>query len=210
MCAGLMRVSRTESAALSHHGQLFCQAMVRRPAPAWAELIQLVPVISLAFPFILAGQVDLGRAGPAFLLAAVLAIVVSAVVVLRKHLLNPILVGTGAWLWAGALAHYLPIPALWSWLVATQAFGLFAAALLAGAITTLVSPWGYLAYRSESPSWNRKASLALLALTALAVAWAWSFRQDIRLGGGLPFIVLNVVRRLLGRAAPVRPPRAQS
>jgi hypothetical protein len=178
--------------------------MVLRRNPIWAEVAQLVPVISLAFPFIVAGEVDIGRAAPGFLVGALLALAISAVVVLRGHLLNPILVGTGAWLWLGLVAFYAPVPALGAWLVDTQAFGLFAAALVAGSIATLASRWGYVACRSADPSWNRKASLALLALTLVVVAWAWAFRHDIRLGGGLPFIVLNVARRVIARKAPAR------
>jgi len=176
--------------------------MPSRRNPAWAELLQLVPIISLALPFILAGRVDLGRAGPGFLLGAVLTIPVSAAVVLRKHLLNPILIGTGLWLWLGCAAFYVPVPALLTWLVRTQAFGLFAAALLAGLAATALSPWGYIACRSNRPSWNRSMSVLLLGITVIAVAWAWFFRHDIRVGGGLPFIVLNVARRVLGRRAP--------
>jgi hypothetical protein len=44
--------------------------------------------------------------------------------------------------------------------------------------------------------------LRLLGLTLVIVAWAWFFRHDIRVGGGLPFIVLNVARRVMGRRAP--------
>jgi hypothetical protein len=121
---------------------------------------------------------------------------------LRKHLLNPILIGTALWLWLGALAFYLPIPALVHWLVRTQAFGLFVGALLVGLVSTVLSPWGYVACRSGDPRWNRRASLALLGLTALVVGWAWLFRHDIRTGGGLPFIALNVARRLLVGRAP--------
>ena len=176
--------------------------MPPRRNPAWAELLQLVPIISLALPFILAGKVDLGRAGPGFLLGAVLTVPVSAAVVLRKHLLNPILVGTGLWLWLGCAAFYVPLPALVTWLVGTQAFGLFVAALLAGLVAMALSPWGYVAYRSADPRWNRKASLRLLGLTLVIVVWAWFFRHDIRVGGGLPFIVLNVARRVMGRRTP--------
>jgi hypothetical protein len=180
-----------------------CQPMVSRRNPAWAEILQLVPIISLALPFILAGKVDLARAGFGFLLGAGLSIPISAAVVLRKHLLNPILVGTDLWLWLGCAAFYLPAPALLTWLIHTQAFGLFVAALLAGLAAMAWSPWGYIAYRSEDPRWNRKASLGLLGLTLVIVGWAWVFRHDIRVGGGLPFIVLNVARRVLGRRAPV-------
>jgi hypothetical protein len=170
---------------------------------AWAELLQLVPVISLAFPFIVEGKVDLGRAGSGFLIGALLTIPISAVVLWRKHLLNPILVGTGLWLWLGAIAFKAPIPPLSAWLEHTQAFGLFVAALGVGGATTIFARHGYVACWSEDARWLRRASLGLLGLTAVIVAWAWLFRHDIRLGGGLPFIVLNVTRRVLGRRAPV-------
>ena len=174
---------------------------IRRNA-VWAELIQLIPVISLALPFILAGKVDLARAGLGFLVGALLTVPISTAVVLRKQLPNPILVGTALWLWLGLAAFYVPVPALRAWLVDTQAFGLFAAALLAGLAAMVLSPWGYIACRSSDPRWNRKTSLGLLAINLLIVVWAWRFRHDIRLGGGLPFIVLNVARRLMMRRAP--------
>ena len=176
--------------------------MQPRRRAVWAELIQLVPIISLALPFIVAGKVDLARAAPGFLLGALLALPISAAVVWRKYLLNPILVGTGLWLWLGLLAFYVPVPALKTWLIETQAFGLFLGALLAGVVTTLWSPAGYIACASADPRWTRKASLGLLGLTLVIVIWAWLFRHDIRVGGGLPFIVLNVVRRVIGRRAP--------
>ena len=103
--------------------------MVTRRNGVWAELVQLVPIISLALPFIVAGKVDISRAGSGFLLGALLTIPISAVIVLRKHLLK------------------------------------------------------------------------LLGLTVVILCWAWMFRHDIRLGGGLPFIVLNLGRRVLGRRA---------
>jgi hypothetical protein len=176
--------------------------MAIRRNPVWAELIQLVPIISLAFPFILAGKVDLGRAGAGFLVGAVLTVPISAAVVRHKYLLNPILVGTGLWLWLGVVAFYFPVPALAAWLVRTQAFGLFVAALLAGLAAMALSPTSYIACPSSDPRWTRKASLRLLGLTLVIVLWAWLFRYDIRLGGGLPFIVLNVARRAIGRRAP--------
>jgi hypothetical protein len=168
---------------------------------AWAEIVQLIPVISLALPFIVRGSVDLSQAGTGFLLGAGLSLPITALVVAKKELLNPILLGTNLWLWLGALAFAVPIEALERWLVATQAFGLFVAALGAGIVTTLGSPHGYIACRSTQPNWTRRMSLALLALTTV-LAWAWALRADIRLGGGLPFIVLNVARRAACLRAP--------
>jgi hypothetical protein len=171
--------------------------------PAWAELLQLVPIISLALPFIVEGRVDLGRAGSGFLIGALLTIPVSVAVVLRRHLLNPILLGTGLWLWLGAVAFNLPAPPLVAWLGQTQAFGLFVAALGVGLAATILSPQGYIACYSSDQRWIRHASIKLLQLTLLLVGWAWLFRHNIRLGGGLPFIVLNVARRVLARRAPL-------
>ncbi len=170
--------------------------------PAWAEAVQLVPVITLAFPFIVAGKVELAQAGWGFLLGAILAVPIFAIVVARGKLLNPILVGTGLWLWLGALAFQIPLRPLARWLAETQAFGLFAAVFLAGLIATLFFPHGYIACGSNNRRWLRRSSLGLLAFTAVVVAWTWIFRDNVRLGGGLPFIVLNVVRRIVIRRAP--------
>jgi hypothetical protein len=184
--------------------------MEARRNPVWAELIQLIPVISLAFPFIVAGSVDISRAGPGFLLGALLTVPVTAAVLWRRYLLNPILIGTGLWLWLGLAAFYVPIPAVKIWLVDTQAFGLFLLALVAGIVTTFASSTGYVACLSSDLRWTRKASLALLGLTFGIVAWTWLFRHDIRLGGGLPFIVLNVARRAIARKAPKAAPASPS
>lgn len=170
--------------------------------PAWAELVQLVPIIVLALPFILAGKVDLSRAAPGFLVGAVLTVPISGAVLARKHLLNPILIGTAVWLWLGVVAFYVPVGSLAAWLTETQAFGIFAAALGVGAVATFVLPTGYIACRSDDPRWTRKASLGLLALTMVVVIWSWTYRHEIRAGGGLPFIVLNVARRVVTLRAP--------
>jgi hypothetical protein len=42
-----------------------------------------------------------------------------------------------------------------------------------------------------------RASSGLLALAGVALAWSWVLRSNIRLDGGLPFIVLNVARRVI-------------
>ena len=163
----------------------------------WAELLQLVPIVSLAFPFILHGSVDLARASTGFLVAALLTLPVSFLVLRAGQLLNPILVGAALWLWLGAAAFNLPLAGLAAWLTATQAFGLFVAAFAAGVGATVFSPFGFMACRGVDEPSVRRASVALLVVSALCCAWSWFFRHDIRLGGGAPFIVLNVVRRAL-------------
>jgi len=171
--------------------------------PPWAEIIQLIPILSLALPFIAAGSVDMGQAGTGFVVGALLTIPVYALLSVRKRLFNPILVGTALWLWVGALAFQIPLEPLVTWLAQTQAFSLFVMVLLAGATFTVAVPNGFVACPSDDRNWQQKASLGLLALSVLAVGWAWWFRADIRLGGGLPFIVLNVARRVVCLRAPV-------
>jgi hypothetical protein len=170
--------------------------------PVWVELVQLVPVVSFALPFVLQGSVDLSRAASGFLIGAGLAVGVSLLVVARRHLLNPILVGTGLWLVGGALAFNLPLAPLAAWFVVAEGRGLFMMALAVGVPATLLSPHGYIGARSPDASWLRRSSLVLLSATLVALAWAFWFRGNIRLGGGLPFIALNVTRRLLVRHAP--------
>ncbi|HEY6728350.1 MAG TPA: hypothetical protein VI197_30275 [Polyangiaceae bacterium] len=167
----------------------------------WAELLQLVPVVTLAFPFIVHGSVDLSRAASGFLVGAALAVPIGLVVRRARQPLNPILVGTALWLWVGALGFNLPLPGLAAWLTSTQAFGLFVAAFGAGAVATLSSSLGFLACRGVEGALARRYSFVLLALSSAAMVWSWIFRHDVRLGGGLPFIALNVARRVLCRHA---------
>src|SRR6185369_9314312 len=96
----------------------------------------------------------------------------------------------------------LPLAPLATWFVATQASGLFVMALAVAVPASLFSPHGYVGARSPDSSWLRSRSLILLAATIAAAAWAFWFRGNVRLGGGLPFIALNVTRRLLIRRAP--------
>jgi hypothetical protein len=170
--------------------------------PAWVELVQLVPVVSFALPFVLSGEVDLSQADSGFLLGAVLFVVVTGLVAAKKHVLNPILIGTGLWLVVGAVAFSIPVPPLAAWLVSVQALALFLGAAAVGVVTTFGSPYGYIGGRAANRAWVRKSSLALLLLTVAALGWAWVFRGDVRVGGGLPFIVLNVARRVILRRAP--------
>jgi len=165
--------------------------------PQLAEALQLVPVVVLASSFIVSGEVDLSRAGPLFGVAAVLTVPITVLVRRADHALNPILTGTTIWLWVGAVAFLLPIAPL-AWLyVETQAVGLFVAALGVGLWATLHSEAGYIGRRHPDPAWVRRWSLVLIGATLLMLAWAWAWRHDIRLGGGLPFIALNVGRRVV-------------
>ena len=163
----------------------------------WAELIQLIPIISFALPFVIRGGVDLVRANQGFLIAALLTLPVSAAVLKNRYLLNPILIGTGMWLWLGAIAFNAHVELLRALLLQAQGFGLFLAIFACGVVTTVRSPGGYIGCRHPDAGWVKRASLSLLALSGVALVWAYCMRTNIRLGGGLPFIVLNVVRRVV-------------
>lgn len=163
--------------------------------PAWAELVQLVPVIALAFPVVTSGQVDLPSMAQAFPAAAGLAVAVTLGVLGARKRLNPILVGTDLWLLLGAVGFGLgvqPLADLWA---AWQGFALFAL-VLPTLLIALATPPG--AIGADGPTdWVRSRSLVVIGVAVVVLGWAWLFRHDVRLGGGLPFIVLNVVRRVL-------------
>jgi hypothetical protein len=163
------------------------------------EASQFVPVITLASSFIVAGGVDLSRAGTLFVVSAASAVVITAVLIKRKVLLNPILVGTNLWLCLGALAFGIPIAAMADIMAEHQAVDLFACTFALGIVFTAVKTTGFIGMRHPDSRVIKKLSIVMLALTAAAVIWSVAFMDNIRLGGALPFIVLNVTRRVLMR-----------
>ncbi len=165
--------------------------------PPWAEVLQLVPTISLALPFLMEGKVDVAAAPGSFAIGAALGLLVATFISWRGYLQNPIALGSAAWMLLGAIAFYVPLPAVVQRLQATQAFGLFLAALLAGILLQLVSQGGALSCSRDDAAWTRLPNLFFLGVLLLCTVWAWIYRGDIRLGGGLPFIVANVARRAL-------------
>ncbi len=165
--------------------------------PGWAELVQLVPVVTLASSFLVHGEVDLTRAGPLFGVAAALTLPVHAAVWWKGHLVNPIALGAAAWLWTGALVFAAGWAPGVTWLADARAAPLFADALAVSVILAASSPTGCMGARSDDPAWVRRASAAMLVFTAAALAWSWTFRADLRVGNGLPFIALNLARRAL-------------
>ncbi|MEQ1503398.1 MAG: hypothetical protein ABMB14_14265 [Myxococcota bacterium] len=164
-------------------------------SPAWIELAQLVPVVVLASSFVVGGEVDLARATPLFVVAAALSVPILGLVAWRRFVPNWIAVGADLWLWLGAAAFAIPIRPIAAWLAETHAVGIFVGAFAVGVAATFGSPGGYVGLVHPDRRWVRRTSVRLLALTGVAIVWAWLLRDDLRLGGGLPFIVVNVARR---------------
>jgi len=163
--------------------------------PIWAEVLQLVPVIVLAFPVVTTGQVDLTSMGQAFPLAAALVLPVTVAVRWRGAVLNPILLGTALWLILGAVGFGLEVPVLRDLWTRWQGFALFLS-VLPTLLVAMATPWGAIGALGPKP-WVRGRSAVLVGCACIAVAWSWGFQHDVRLGGGLPFIALNIVRRVL-------------
>ncbi len=163
-----------------------------------AEVLQFAPILTLASTFVVSGEVDLGRASTLFVVAAGEAVIITALVLALRRPLNPVLLGTHLWLLIGAIGFGIPIDPLAELLGRTNAVGLFACALLVGALLTALSPTGYIGVPLPRQT-VLAVSAVLLVLTLLALIWSWFFVDNIRLGGGLPFILLNVTRRVMGR-----------
>lgn len=163
------------------------------------EAVQFVPVITLASSFLVSGGVDLERAGTLFVISGVGAAVITGVLLKMKVLLNPVLVGTNLWLSVGALAFGIPLEGLAGVLAQLQAGGLYACVLLVGIAFTALLPTGYIGMVHPDPAVARKLSVILLVVTGAILVWSLVLIENIRLGGGLPFIALNVTRRMMMR-----------
>jgi hypothetical protein len=164
-----------------------------------AEVVQFVPIITLASSFIVKGGVDVNQAGTLFVISGFCALVITGILVFSKVMLNPILLATNLWLLTGAAAFGIPLPALADILSQANAVLLFATALVVGIILTLVNPRGYIGMAGVDKATVQRLSVLLIGLTAGALLWSIIFKNNIRLGGGVPFILLNVTRRMLIR-----------
>ena len=174
------------------------------------EIVQFVPIITLASSFIVKGGVDLHQAGPLFVISGVGGLAVTSALLFFKVLPNPILLATNLWLLFGAVAFGVPLPGLCAILSQTNAVLLFATALLIGVVLTLVKPeTGFIGMAGLDAKRTRRLSVILLGIASIALIWSIVFKDNIRLGGGLPFIALNVSRRMLMRRA-VRRRRSSS
>lgn len=162
------------------------------------EVVQFIPVLTLAAGFVLAGEIDLSVAAGRFAIAAVLAVVIVGGLAWKKVKQNPFLVGADLWLLVGAVSFNVPIEPVKAAMVAAGGGGIFLGALVVGLAYTLSQPEGYLGVVSER---TRALSAVLLVLTAAGAAWAMAHPDSIRLGAALPFIGVNVLRRVMGRIA---------
>jgi hypothetical protein len=160
------------------------------------EVVQLVPIISFALPFITAGGVDLAAAGGQLRIGTALGVPLCLLLPLLRVPLNPIAVASVGWMGAGALAFALSVPAQEGF-AELGATGLFACATFATIAGEARRQGGALAWPGPETPYGP----LLIVACMLAMGWAW-YAADVRLGGGLPFIAVNVIRRvLLARAA---------
>jgi hypothetical protein len=164
-----------------------------------AETVQFVPVIILAFSFLVKGDVDLNRAQFLFLVSGTLAAVMTAFLIVKKVLLNPILFGTNIWLVLGAVAFSIPIPPLADLIGSLQAAGLYVCVFAVAIGFSFGKRTGFIGMEHPNPGVIRKLSLIMLVFAGLVLVCSYVFVDNIRLGGGLPFILLNVTRRVMIR-----------
>jgi len=163
------------------------------------EAVQFAPVITLASSFLLAGSVDLEKAGTLFVISGVGAVVITALLACKRVLLNPVLLGTNLWLVIGAFAFGFSIPSLSRITAQMAASGLFGCVFVLGAVMTFSLRTGFVGMDIPDRGAVIRLSLILLAFTGIALILSWVFRDNIRLGGGLPFILLNIIRRMMIR-----------
>ncbi len=170
---------------------------MRRPPEAVLELLQFVPILTFALPFMAAGAVDLGAAGGGFVRATLIALAVMGLLKWLDHPQNPIHVATNGWLLVGALAFAVPVSPLTELYAEWGALSLFGGVALWGGVQLGSGRGGFLLGSVATTRQLRVLTPVMIGLLGLAMVWAWIFQDNLRLGGGLPFITLNVVRRVL-------------
>jgi hypothetical protein len=175
------------------------------------EIVQFVPIITLAITFIVKGDVDLEQAAMLFVVSGIMAVGITVWLVAAKVTLNPILLASNIWLVMGAIAFGVPVPFLATLLSQTNAALLFATVLLVGTVQiALKIPTGFIGMENADTRTVRRLSFILLALSAVILIWAFVCKDNIRLGGGLPFIILNVTRRVMIKRSTVKQPVSQA
>ena len=163
------------------------------------EAVQFAPVITLASSFIVSGSVNVERAGTLFIITGIAAAIITAVLITKRILLNPILIGTNLWLFLGAVAFGVPFTPLARMMAEVQAGGLFSCTLGVGIVFSMIMDTGYIGMNHKNEALVQKLSAIMVGLTFFALVWSFMFINNIRVGGGLPFILLNVTRRVLIR-----------
>lgn len=165
---------------------------------AWAVFDYLVGFIALAVfgAYAFAGPPSDQRWVAAFKLGAALAVMELLYLWWRSLPANRLILGANLWLLAGGLAAATQ---QWWLLLGYQRWGeasLFVAMLVVGLAATLGSRAGFVG-AAGPPHKVRRASLALLAAVAGALATAVAFRGDAKLAAVLPVIGLSWLNRAL-------------
>lgn len=167
-----------------------------------SEIVQFVPIITLSITFIVKGDVDLEQAATLFVVSGSMAAGIMIWLAVVKVTLNPILMASNIWLIVGAIAFGVPVPFLAALLSQTNAALLFVIVFVVGAVQIAQKiPTGFIGMENADTPTVLRHSRILLALSAMILIWAFVFKDNIRLGGGLPFIILNVTRRLMVKRA---------
>ena len=171
--------------------------MPDKPIAILLEVVQFIPIIGFAFPFLVAGEVDVTTAAMPFMVTALLAVLITTGVAIMRAPVNPILLGSGLWLLLGAIGFGGGIAPLANALAALQGASLLACISTVAIAYAAFAQRGYVGV--DHPD-VRRWSWLLVLLTLGLLTWAYVMRSDIRLGGGLPFIAVNILRRGVGLA----------
>ena len=100
--------------------------MPDKPIAILLEVVQFIPIIGFAFPFLVAGEVDVTTAAMPFMVTALLAVLITTGVAIMRAPVNPILLGSGLWLLLGAIGFGGGIAPLANALAALQGASLLA------------------------------------------------------------------------------------
>lgn len=175
------------------------------PLRVLPALVQFLPLSVFASYAFWRGVPDAGRWVEAFQVGAFAAAVELAVLLPRARPTNRLILGANLYLLVGGVAAFA---GQWWVLKAYDVLkesGIFVAMLAVGVVTTVATPAGFVALADADGHDVRRASLWLLAATALALAMSIAFRGDRFWAAAGPVTGLALLQRVLARRA--RTPR---
>ncbi len=160
-----------------------------------AAFLEFAPLLA----FSLSGRLGL-EVVERFHLGAALAVACTALLLAQRRPLNPLLLGTNAWLCAESLAWASGVDGLVRASALLQESAFFAVLLVTGLVR--VALWEAGLFAMHRGPGTRRGSLVLLALIAAGLGWSLAWRGDEQVAAVLPATLVFLVQQSwpLGRA----------
>ena len=162
------------------------------------NLLTFLPLFSFVLVARLHGMTDLAWK-EAFLLSGLIFMVVIAIQLHAKVVIDRVMLGVNIFLAVGALAFLADIDPLLYYYGMYKGVAFLSCIAAVGLITSCFSESGFIGVASHNKKLIRDSSLQLLAINFAAIAWSFVMNADgLIISVVLPYIVLRVMYERFG------------